>query len=342
MKIGTIHVIICGTILTAVFFAASCREEPRRYTRPLMGTIVNVTVAASDSDTALRAAEAAFSEIARLEEIMSPYRKGSDVWRVNRDAAALPVEVSADTFRVLMASAAMASESGGAFDVTFMPLGRIWNYESEPFTPPGPAAVARAKVLVNYKNLVLNPQNRSVRFLRPGMGIGLGAIAKGYAIGRAMAAIRALGIDDCIVEIGGDLQVSGTKQGRPWITGLRHPRHGGLLLSIAMEPGESVVTSGDYERFAIHRGKRYGHIIDPRTGYPTESFESVTVVSGDPMFADGAATAIFVLGPDEYRRFVDRHGDIGVILIDLKGNVMISKSLREKIVLFEKIPVRWI
>ncbi|MBN1531046.1 MAG: FAD:protein FMN transferase [Spirochaetes bacterium] len=329
-------------LLAATLMLASCGGEVYRYSRPVMGTVANVTVVAPDRDVALQAAEAAFAEMARIEKLMSPRLEGSDVSRINRGAAAGPVQVSRETCRVLEAAAALAEETGGAFDVTFVPLGRIWDYRRKPFAPPSDALVVRTKMLVDYRKIVLEPRNRTVRFLRDGMEIGLGALAKGYAVGRAVAALRALGIRDCIVEIGGDLQVSGTRLGRPWITGLRHPRNGGILLSIEMQPGMSVVTSGDYERAAVSRGRRYHHIIDPRTGRPTETFESVSVIAGDPMRADAVATALFVLGEGEGMQFLARHRELQVILVDLQGGVRISRSLRDRVTLFENIPVRWI
>jgi FAD:protein FMN transferase len=329
-------------LLALLAIVIACNGEVYRYSRPVMGTVANVTVAASDREKALEAAEAAFAEIDRIEKLMSPYLEASDVSRINRGAAGAPVTVGDETFRILQYSAALSEETGGAFDVTFMPLGRLWDYKKEPFSPPGAALVARTKELVNYRNLILEPGNRSVRLLRRGMGVGLGAVAKGYAVGRAVAVIRDLGIQDCIVEIGGDLQVSGTRLGRPWITGLRHPRNGGILLSIEMPPGASIVTSGDYERTAVYKGKRYHHIIDPRTGAPTETFQSVSVITADPMKADAVATALFVLGEEGAVKFLARHREVRVILVDLQGGVSASGSLRERITLFEKVPVRWI
>jgi thiamine biosynthesis lipoprotein len=128
-----------------------------------------------------------------------------------------------------------------------------------------------------------------VRFANPRTKIGLGAIAKGYLVGRSIALLRSMGISDAIVEAGGDLQVSGSRDGSPWTVGLVHPRNGNVIASIALENGEAIVTSGDYERFVIFHGKRYHHIIDPKTGHPAEGMASVTVLCHDPTEADALA-----------------------------------------------------
>ncbi|MDQ7072543.1 MAG: FAD:protein FMN transferase [Gammaproteobacteria bacterium] len=130
------------------------------------------------------------------------------------------------------------------------------------------------------------------------MKIGFGAFAKGYAVDQAISALQQLGINNAIVNIGGDLRAIGSHGKRPWVVGIRHPRQDGIIASIALHGDESVFTSGDYERFFIYEGKRYPHILDPRTGYPANEAMSVTVLHSDASLADAAATALFVAGDD--------------------------------------------
>ena len=173
------------------------------------------------------------------------------------------------------------------------------------------------------------------------MKIGLGGIAKGYAVKRGIDILRKRGIRSAIVEEGGDLQVMGMKQGKRWVTGLRHPREQSLVLALKLDDGDSIATSGDYERFAMYKGRRYHHIMDPRTGFPASGFSSVSVVSSDPVVSDSYATAIFVMGPEQALEFLKKREDLEVILIDRKMNIIISKSLKKDITLFTDREICW-
>jgi len=331
--------LICLIILTTMITA--CRESIHQVSRPQLGTIINLTIIADDT-TAARASSAAFDEIERIEKLMSPVSREGDVWRINTSAQFSPVTVSADTFLVLDAAQGVSRESGGAFDVSFASLAQLWNYKSEHFLPPREVAVRSMLPLVDYRNIILDASKRTIFFRRRGMKIGLGGIAKGYAVRRAMEVLKEKGVRNAIVEEGGDLLVVGSKYGKPWVTGLRHPREPELLLAIAMPDGESVATSGDYERFAEYQGKRYHHIIDPRTGYPAETLASVSVLCNDPMLADVWATALFVMGRDAALKVLEKKRDISVILVDKDMGVTASRRLKENITLFVKGDIRWI
>jgi thiamine biosynthesis lipoprotein len=319
----------------------SCQGSINRISKPLMGTIVNVTFI-GDAETAPRTAQAVFDEIERIESLMSPYRPESDVYRLNRDGGAGPVAVSAETYDLIRKSADVSVETGGCFDITFAAMANLWDYKNKNFVPPSRTAVAALLPLVCSKNIIFNPDKKSVAFARPGMKMGLGAIAKGYALSRGIEVLKREGISDAIVEAGGDLQVMGTKHGKPWITGLRHPRRNVILLTIDLADMDAVATSGDYERFVLRNGVRYHHIIDPRTGYPANTFSSVSVFSKSAVLSDAYATAIFVMGLDGAREFLKRHGEIDVILADRNVNLFISRRLKERVTLLEKVKVEWL
>ncbi len=331
---------------TAAAFAAlivlgACDREINTVSRPLLGTIVNLT-AVCDRETAARATQKAFDEIARIEALMSPYREGSDISKIARSHG--PVMVSPETFALVSQSVEISRLTGGAFDISFASVARLWNYKNPGFIPPSDVALDRARGLVDYRKITLDEKALTVR-LAPGMKIGLGGIAKGYAVKRAVEVLMAEGVDSGIAEEGGDLQVFGSKNGGPWITGLMHPREKNLVLSIELGHLDSVATSGDYERYAEYEGKRYGHIINPLTGRPAEGMASVSVFSKDPVVSDAYATAFFVMGARKTAEFLESHHDLGlaVILIDSDMKMFASAGLKDKITFLEKWPVvEWI
>jgi len=322
----------------AVSLLIACQGSINRVSRPQMGTIVTVTFI-GDPATAGGVSAAVFREIDRIEGVMSARRAGSDIARVNSKASREAVKVSDETAAILLRSEQISEETDGAFDVTFAALEPLWDFRAPSFTPPPSSRVKALLPLVNYRNMRI--EKNSISFARPGMRIGLGAIAKGYAVERGIAVLKRCGVRDAIVEAGGDLQAIGDRHGRRWTAGLRHPRKQSILLTIELEHGDAVATSGDYERCVVRGNTRYHHIIDPRTGFPTQTFSSVTVVSKNPVLSDAYATAIFVMGMDKARLFLERHAEIGVVLVDLKMNLFISKRLKERVVLLEDMPIHW-
>ncbi len=334
------------TILTPLFFplflsAATSVEKPHTYMRPMLGTMVNLTIIAGSEELAATAARAAFGEIERIENLMSPRLAESDVSRINARAVVEPVRVSADTLAVIALSQEVSRLTGGAFDASFASLGRLWDFSKEPFSPPEKSEVLRLLPLVNYKNILLDNKRLTVRFVRKGMRIGLGGVAKGYAVGKAIEAMKRLGIENAIVEAGGDLHVIGSKFGNPWRVGLMHPREKSIILTLALQGGESIVTSGDYERFAMYKGIRYHHIIDPATGFPAKGLSSVSIIAKDPALSDALATALFVMGKEKAIEFVSKRKDLKAILIDPELRIYASKELKGRIAPVNKIVINW-
>jgi thiamine biosynthesis lipoprotein len=328
-------------ILLSLILITSCQGSINRIGKPLLGTVVNITFI-GDTEKAPKTAQEVFAEIERIESLMSPYRPGSDVYRLNRDGGAGPVTVSAETYDLIRKSADLSAETGGCFDITFASMANLWDYKNKNFVLPSRPAVAALLPLIGSRNIIFNPDKMSISFARPGMKIGLGAIAKGYAVSRGIDVLRKRGVSDAIVEAGGDLQVIGTKHGKPWITGLRHPRRSVILLTVDLADMDAVATSGDYERFVMRSGVRYHHIIDPRTGYPANTFSSVSVFSKSAVLSDAYATAIFVMGIDGAREFLKRHGEIDVILADQEVNLYISSRLKDRVTLLEEARVEWL
>ena len=230
----------------------------------------------------------AYNEITRIERMMTTWRDDSEVSRINAQAGIAPVKVSDETMAVLQMSQRASKLSGGAFDITFYAMKGLWKFDDdlEPKVPDA-AAIAARLPLINYKKLVLNAKAHTAFLKVKGMRINLGGIAKGYAVDRATDILRKAGFPNGIVQAGGDLMCAGSKGGQPWSTGIRDPRGGrtDVFAKMYLE-NHAFSTAGDYERFFILDGKRYHHIIDPRTGYPATRSQSVTIYAPNAFLAD--------------------------------------------------------
>ena len=288
-----------------------------------MGTLFNITLTCSDT-AAAKVYKAVSDEVRRLESLMSPYNKESEVYILNNSGA--PVKVSPETYDILGRSVRVSKESGGAFDITFMPLGELWDYKNRNFVPPAESAIKKVLPIVNYRNILFH-ENNTVSLAKSGMKIGLGAIAKGYAVERAVEIMKAMNITSGIADAGGNLKVLGS----PRLIGVQHPREDSVICSVMMNGGESVSTSGDYERYALYKGKRYHHILNPATGFPAEGFASVSVICSDATAADAYSTAVFVMGMEKTNIFLKQHPELAVIIIDRNLAVYASASLKDRL-----------
>lgn len=291
--------------------------EVVRAARPGMGSVFQVTVAARHRSRAdlTRAVEAALDEVERLEAQLSEWREGTDVSEVNSRAGGAPVRVSAETFATLESAQWCSQVSSGAFDVTFNALHGLWDFKAARPRLPDPAEVARRVALIDHTKLRLDPVARTAQLETRGMKIGLGGIGQGIAVDRVCRVLEAAGLPDHLVDGSGDVKVCGSRGDAPWTVGVRHPRREALLCMVEAA-GHAIVTSGDYERFFVVDGRRYHHIIDPRTGYPARGAVSATVVAGTATEADALATAALVMGPVRGLAMLERLPGVEGLIVD--------------------------
>ena len=306
-----------------------------------MGTrfSINVWVGARAPADAGAAIEAAFAEVERIEQIMSEWRPTSELSQLNDQAGGAMRPLSPELFEVLQRSKQIAEATDGAFDPTFHGVGQLWHFEAGS-VPPTREAIAARLALVDWRAIELDPNTATGRLARPGMKIGLGAIAKGYGVDRASQLLKQRGFMHHIVEGGGDTYVAGTKAGAPWRVGIQRPDGPGSLAAIPASD-RAIVTSGGYQRFIEVDGKRYAHIIDPRTGWPIEedtSAQSVTVLAADATDADAYATAISVMGPTRGLAYVEAHPALEAVLLTHSGELLVSRDLQPDLILPEPAP----
>ncbi len=324
-----------GSLLALRYISAAGHSEPSQILnvqRPLMGTVWNIEVVDHGRPDQARAAiEKAYVELQRIDALMSEWKPESPISQVNEAAGKHSVEVPAELREMLERSIQYSSITSGTFDVTWRGMGNIWHFD-DTFRPPTRAAVEAAKKKVNYRAIQIDG-NRI--FLPAGMSIGLGGIAKGYAVDRAAQLLTRAGFPDSLVDGGGDVMISGTRQGQPWRLGIQDPRQPhGTILGMMRLTNCALVTSGDYERFRIVDGIRYHHIIDPRTGYPANASMSVSVLSHTAEQGVVLAKGVFILGGDQGMALAGRQG-IEVLLIDAQGARHFTPGFTRN---FERVP----
>jgi FAD:protein FMN transferase len=287
-----------------ILSAACASREPFTKETFVMGTKAWVTIAGMSDLDAERAAQAAFREMYRIESVMSTWRPSSEISRLNEESNGAPFAVSSELYSLVDSSLFYSKATAGAFDVTVRPLVRLWGFQGGTAKLPPGSEIERALSLVGSGKIALDP-SRSTIALPAGMQIDLAGIAKGYAVDRCVAVLAGLGVRSALVNIGGNIYAMGAPPGKKgWSIGVRDPNGGLETVGTLVLRDEAVATSGNYENFVEIEGKRYGHIIDPRTGWPVSHVLSVTVVAPTGLASDALSTGLFVLGPGDARAVV--------------------------------------
>lgn len=300
----------------------------------MMGTHWSINTFVSPDKTPSQAAaaiRAAMAEVARIEMIASEWQSDSELSRLNRRAGAGPQPISIELFEILEIAKEVSAASHGAFDVSFHAVGSLWKF-TPGSTPPAKTAILQRLALVDHTKIVLDKSNGTVSLTLPGMALGLGAIAKGYAVDRAVAVMRAHDFNNVIVEGGGDVYLSGSKGDISWHVGIQDPLQKGAIGTLNVRD-QAVVTSGNYQRFFEYQGTKYAHILDPSTGYPVpydRSPRSVSVVARDTARADAYATALAVMGAERGIKFAATVPSLDAVMIDAAGTVYVTPDLESR------------
>jgi thiamine biosynthesis lipoprotein len=309
-------------------------ERKLVHTDQAMGTVVQVTIWTDDEPGAAQAAQAVFAEFRRLDAMMTTWTPDSEISKINAAAGTgKAVPVSDEAYAVIARALEVSKASQGVFDITVGAYGGLWKFDEDmDGTLPDPAEVLKRKKLVNWKDVVLDKRRHTVRLKRAGMKITLGGIAKGYAVDRAAALLDKAGFGSFIVQAGGDMYVSGDKNGTPWVVGIRDPR-GPRDQSFAVAPikDRSFSTSGDYERAFVKDGVRYHHILDPRTAQPARATRSVTIMAKDAFTADAWSKVLFILGAKQAMALVEKLPDFDAVFVDADNHVIMSSGLKDRV-----------
>jgi thiamine biosynthesis lipoprotein len=302
--------------VVVLFFTGLCAAAPPPGAVPellrleksaeAMGSTYSVVVYGTDRVRMEAAAEAAFSEARRLDDLLSNYKPSSEWSRVNREAAAGPVEVSPELFRLLEACLAYSRASEGAFDISVGALMQVWGFYKGSGRLPHRAEVAAALKNTGYRHVVLNAARRTVRLARPGVALDPGGIGKGYAVDRMVEVLKQYGITTALVAgSASSIYGLGNPPGEPrgWRSTIRDPRDARRTVAEVFLKNESMSTSGSYEKFFRAEGRVWAHIMDPRTGYPAPGMLSASVVAPRTLDSEAWAKPYFILG----RSWAARH-----------------------------------
>jgi thiamine biosynthesis lipoprotein len=278
--------------------------------------------------------DAATAEIRRLEKLMTTWDPASEVSQINDAAGQHPVVVGQETFDVIREAVHASEISDGCFDITFETLHGLWKFDQD-LDPhlPTPADVKAKVKYVGYRHVKLDPAAHTVFLDESHVRIGLGGIAKGYAVDKAAKVLLDAGVTSFYVQAGGDLYTRGTKpDGSAWQAGVRDPRGpDGDYFVMMPVIDHAFSTAGDYERSYIVDGKRYHHIIDPRTGFPATASRSVTIWAPTALLADEIDDAVFILGPKKGLELVESLDGVGAVIVDARDHVWVSKRLEGKL-----------
>jgi thiamine biosynthesis lipoprotein len=309
------------------------RDHVVERTHDTMGTVI-VLKAWGEDDAAIVAIFAdAFAEFDRIDALMTTWTPDSEVSRINAAAGGKPVVVSEELIGVLESALAASRLTGGAFDITVGAFSGVWKFdEDNDGTLPDDKTVQARRKLVGWRDVIVDRKAHTVRLRRKGQKITLGGIAKGYAVDRVTTLLHKRGLADFVVQAGGDMYVSGRRGDRRWRVGIRDPR-GARSDFFAMAEVEDATfsTSGDYERFVVKDGKRYHHILDPRTGYPAPRCRSVTVMAKDAVTAEGLTKGIFILGAEAGLELIKKVPGTEAVIVDSDNQVHTSKGLADRL-----------
>jgi thiamine biosynthesis lipoprotein len=296
-----------------------------------MGAPVQLSAYTTRETEAVAAFDAAFGEFDRLDSLLSVWKEGSDVLRMNASAGERPVSVSPDTLELLRQAIQAGDWTNGKFDITFGALADVWKFDHDQDNRiPTPSEIAARLGLVDYRDVVVDEKARTAFIRRPGVRVHLGGIGKGFALDRAVMILRSRGFADFMVQSGGDMYVAGRRGDRPWRLGIRDPR--GPATFATLELSDSTFsTSGDYERFFIQNGVRYHHLIDPDLGRPAQGTRSVTIVAKSATQADWLSTGVFVSGPEAGMALIEKLPDVEGVIVTDRNQVLVSSGLKDRI-----------
>ncbi|MEJ7597165.1 MAG: FAD:protein FMN transferase [Kofleriaceae bacterium] len=335
-------VLLLGLVATTATTAHAAPDPDRKwvYNGKAMGTVVSVFLWSDDERKASQAAEAVFVEMKRIDTVMTTWTEDSEVSRINAAAGKAPVAVSEETFAVIERAQDVAKRTGGLFDISVGAFKGLWKFDEDmDGSLPDPAEVKKRLAKIGYQHIVLDKAKRTVFLKRPGMSITLGGIAKGYAVDKCVKLLNDRGFTSFMVQAGGDMYVAGKKGAAAWVVGVRDPRGvDGTMFASAPIEDHSFSTSGDYERGFVKDGKRYHHILDPRTGQPARASRSVTIRAKDAFTADAWSKVLFILGPKEAQKLMVREKleDFEAVWVDDKNELTITKGLQPALTILRR------
>ncbi|MCF6347232.1 MAG: FAD:protein FMN transferase [Flavobacteriaceae bacterium] len=320
-------------LFAMTFTTTMFSQQMHRRTLKLMGTRFDISVVENDSLKASYYIELAVHEISRIEKLISSWDNNSQTSLINRNAGIKPVKVDSELFNLIKRSISISKLTDGAFDISYASMDKIWKFDGSMKSMPTENKIKASVSKVGYQNIILNEENYTVFLKLKGMKIGFGAIGKGYAADKAKELLISKGVIAGIMNASGDMNTWGKQpNGDYWKVAITNPLNKKNAFGLLPIKSRAVVTSGNYEKYATFNGKRYSHIINPKTGYPSSGIISATVFAPKAELADALATSIFVMGVKVGINRIDQIPKVDCIIIDENGDIHKSKHINiEKI-----------
>ena len=293
-----------------------------------MGSVFDLTLVANNQVEADQLFEQAIAEIDRIERLISSWNQASETSQVNQMAGKKAVKVTKELYDLVFRAKAIAQLTNGAFDPTYATVDKIWTFDGRDVKQPNTEIISASVSKIGFDKIAFDPLESSLYLPLQGMKIGFGAIGKGYAADRVKSLLQKQGVAAGIVNASGDMSAWGIQpNGNPWQVGLINPKNKDKVFAWFPVKDQAVVTSGDYEKFVLINGKRYGHIINPKTGFPSQGVISCTVFAPKAELADALSTALFVMGVETGIDFINQLNQVEAIMIDDTGKVHTSKNI---------------
>ncbi|WP_372775192.1 FAD:protein FMN transferase [Mangrovibacterium sp.] len=313
-----------------LFQVITCQaQEAFNKTVLLMGSRFDITVVAMNATEGDKYIETAIAEISRIEKLISSWDNNSQTSKINQNAGIQPVKVDQELFDLISRSIAISSVTDGAFDISYASMDKIWKFDGTMTLMPTKQEIQKSVEKVGCQKISLNPENQTVFLPQVGMKIGFGAVGKGYAADKTKKLLMEMGVTAGIINASGDMNTWGTKpDGTEWTVAITNPMNKNKAFALLPLKQGAVVTSGDYEKYVEFDGIRYAHIINPKTGYPSQGIISVTVFAPSAELADALATSIFVMGVEVGLDRVNQLPKVECIIIDTEGTIFQSQNIK--------------
>lgn len=294
----------------------------------MLGSPYEVTVVAKDTLQGNVYIDMAIAETKRIENQISDWIPTTPISTINKNAGIKPVKVDDEVFGLVERALKISQLTEGAFDISYASMDRIWKFDGSMKEMPTPEAIKKSVAKIGWKKVLLDPKESTIFLKEEGMKLGLGGIGQGYIADKVKELLFSKGCTSGIINVSGDINAWGKQpDGKPWSVGIVNPMSKDKVFATFPLEDSSVETSGSYEKYVTFNGKRYSHIIDPRTGYPATGIVSVSVFAKQTEVADALATGIFVLGVEVGLDLANQIKGIGCIIVDDKGGVHTSKNI---------------
>lgn len=289
----------------------------------LMGSKFEITLVDKDSLSAEKNIDKSIDEIRRIENLISEWKPETQISEVNRNAGIKPVKVDPEVFALTEKGIYFSKLTDGAFDISIVAMDKIWKFDDSMNELPSEESIKNSVKNVGYQNIILDKTNSTIFLKNKGMKIGFGSIGKGYAADKTRELMKSFGVKAGIINASGDISTWGNQpDGKPWAIGINNPFKDDKIAAVLYLKENAVTTSGSYEKYAEIHGKRYSHIMNPKTGYPSTGLTSVTVIGPNATMANGFSTSIMVLGKKEGLKLIKKFPEYQYLIIEDSGKIV--------------------